>query len=47
VITIKALPTNIRIEPIPAIMVNLAAFLTIKQNVDQAAGQNDLLVKAI
>lgn len=44
---INALPTKIKIEPIDRIIENLAAFLTIKQNVDQAAEQKFLLVRAI
>lgn len=45
--TITAFPMNINIAPIPEIIENLAKFLTIKQNVAQAAGQKLLLVRAI
>ena len=43
----RALPTNMRIVPIPVMMVNLATFLTMRQKVAQAAEQKFLLVRAI
>ena len=46
-IMIRAFPTKIRIAPILKIIENLAAFLTIKQKVNQAAEQKFLLVNAI
>jgi hypothetical protein len=44
---IRAFPMNINMVPIPPIIAKRAQFLTIKQKVDQAAGQKLLLVKAI
>jgi hypothetical protein len=44
---IRALPTNMRIAPMPEMIENRAAFLTIRKKVLRAAGQKDLLVSAI
>ena len=44
---IKAFPTKIKMLPIDKIIENLAAFLTIKQKVNQAAEQKFLFVSAI
>jgi hypothetical protein len=43
----RALPTNIRSEPIPVVILNLPALRTMRKNVPHAAEQKFSLVKAI